>query len=102
MRVAGFALLGFLIGAMVGVLAALLLVILWYDLIAADSPGGDGLSGLATFMVAAPLLALAGGAIGAIRLGKSAGTGTKSSAPVVIAFALVLLVFVATFTLFGL
>lgn len=95
MRV-GLGLLGFLAGAMAGLLAALLAMILWYDVLGGGDHGGDGLSGMATFMALAPLLGLAGGIGGAFWLGRSAGTGGKS---VTIALLVVLLIFAAFFTL---
>lgn len=82
MRV-GFALVGLLIGAIAGLLVAFLSVFLWYDILQIGDHGADGLSGAATFMVLAPLLALAGGVIGAFRLGKPPGTRSRS-VPIVI------------------
>lgn len=70
----GRALIGFVLGALAGLLAALLFVFLWYDVLAIGDHGADGLSGAATGMMLAPALALAGGLAGAFWLGRSAGS----------------------------
>jgi hypothetical protein len=95
MRV-GLGLLGFLAGAMVGLLAAVLALFLWYDVLRSGDHGGDGLEGAATFMLLAPPLALAGGVAGAFWLARSARAGSKG---VTIALLIVLLIFAAFFTL---
>jgi len=97
MRIAGFAFVGFLVGAIAGFLLALLFVTLWYDVLQIDNHGGDNLNGLATFMALAPILALAGGAGGAFWLGRRAHAG-KSVTPFGIAILLLLL---ALFVLLG-
>ena len=94
MSVAGWRLIGFLGGAMAGVLAAIVLVILYYDVLAIGGHGGDGLSGAATFIVLAPALALLGGIGGAFWLGRRAKGGAGGMGWVLIALLLLLAVFV--------
>jgi hypothetical protein len=103
MRAAGFGLLGFLSGAMAGFLAALLLMILWYDVLAMgrEGGGGDGMSGLNVFILVAPSLALIGGILGAIGFVRRARNG-KSAPLAIVVFVLLLALFLATFTMFGL
>jgi len=98
----GSAVLGLLGGAAAGFLLAVLVVILCYDVLGIASNGGDGLSGLSTFMVLAPLLMLAGGVAGAIRLGRRApGEGGKGyGIAAAAALALMLLALLATGRLF--
>ena len=97
MRVAGFGLLGFLVGAIAGLVAALLLVFLIYDVLGVgQGQGGDGLSGFASFMVFGPLGALAGGVGGAIWFARRAGSG-GSTTPMLIALVLMLGLFVLFF-----
>ncbi|MGQ0660795.1 hypothetical protein [Sphingosinicella sp.] len=100
MRTAGFALLGFLGGALAGFALATLVVILWYDALGIGDHGGDGMSGMATFIVLAPALSLIGGIAGAVLLGRKAGEGTRSPA-FAVAAALIVLLFVALFGFSG-
>jgi hypothetical protein len=72
MRVAGFALLGFLSGAIIGLSSAFLFVMLWYDVLGIGTHGADGLSGFATLIAAAAVLTPLGGVAGAIWMGSSA------------------------------
>jgi hypothetical protein len=94
MPVAGWRLIGFLGGAMAGVLATILLLILYYDVLAIEGHGGDGLSGAATFMVLAPLLALLGGIGGALWLGRRAKGGAAGMGWIILALLLIFAVFV--------
>lgn len=80
MRFAGLALLGFLLGAMAGLLAAFLLLFLWYDLLGIGDPGGDHLNGLAALLAFGPLGALAGGLAGAFWFVRKSGGGTRGIA----------------------
>lgn len=97
MRVAGFAFIGFLGGAVAGILLALLFVIIWYDVLGFGSSGGDHLAGVGTFLLLAAILGLAGGAGGAFWLGSRASAGKK-----VMPFGIVvLLLLLATFVLLG-
>lgn len=100
MRTTGFALLGFLGGAAAGFILATSFLILWYDVLGIGDHGGDGMSGMAAFIVLAPALSLAGGIAGAALLGRKAGEGTKSPAFAVGA-ALIVLLFVALFGFSG-
>lgn len=75
MRTAGMALLGFLGGAAAGFILASLLIILWYDVLGIGDRGGDGMNGMAAFIVITPLVSLAGGIAGAILVGRKAGAG---------------------------
>lgn len=75
MRVTGFALFGFLVCAVGGLLAALLALVLWYDVLGIGHRGGDGMSGLSAALVVAPLFGLVGGVLGAIWFGRRANAG---------------------------
>ena len=90
MRVAGFGLLGFVAGAIAGVVLTILGLALWYDVLGIGDPGGDQLNGLAQFLVFAPLLALAGGLGGAIWLARRAQAG--KGVPIVVLILLLLVV----------
>lgn len=79
MRV-GLGLLGFLLGAMAGLLATILLLFLWFDVLRVGDHGGDGLDGLASFQAFAPLGALAGGLAGTFWFVKKSGGGTRGIA----------------------
>ncbi|MBX3561561.1 MAG: hypothetical protein KF780_07065 [Sphingomonas sp.] len=78
MRTTIFAILGLISGALVGIAAAFLLVAIWYDVLGYGAQGGDGLSGLSSFMALALLLGLGGGAGGAIWLARRAGGGGRA------------------------
>lgn len=86
MRVAGFALLGLLSGAIIGLVSAFLFVLLWYDVLGLGSHGPDGLSGFSTLVAAAAILTPLGGLAGAALMGsraRSAPAGPPSCASVV-------------------
>lgn len=87
MRVAGFGLLGFLAGSIAGLVLAVLGLTLWYDVLRIGNHGGDGLNGLASFMVLGPLLALAGGVAGAVWLARRARKG-MAGVPIIVVIAL--------------
>lgn len=99
MRAAGYALLGFVAGAAAGFILALLSVVLWYDVLQLGPRGGDGLSGLASFLFFAPTLSLVGGCVGAAWLGRRAGG--QSATPIVVVLLLLLFVLLALFATFG-
>ena len=94
MSVAGWRLIGFLGGAMAGILATILLVILYYDVLRIEGHGGDGLSGAAAFIVVAPVLALAGAIAGAFWLGRRAKDGARHMGWIVLALILIFAIFV--------
>lgn len=72
MRIAGFALLGFLSGAIFGLIGAVLFTTLWYDVLGIGRPGPDGMAGVGTLVGLALVLPPAGGIIGAAWLGARA------------------------------
>lgn len=82
---------GLVVGACVGVGAALIFVILWYDVLGIGDHGGDGMSGFATFMGLGMLLALAGGVLGAIWMARRAGEGAGGRGVTAVAVAIVIL-----------
>ena len=75
MRVTGFALFGSLAGAVGGLVAALMALVLWYDVLGIGHRGGDGMSGLSAALLLAPLFGLVGGVLGAIWFGRRASAG---------------------------
>jgi hypothetical protein len=84
MRVTGFALFGSLAGAVGGLAAALLALVLWYDVLGIGQRGGDGMSGLSAALVLAPLLGLGGGVLGAIWFGRRASAGPMGPTYIVV------------------
>lgn len=78
MRTIIFAILGLIGGALAGIAAAFLLVAIWYDVLGYGAHGGDGLSGLSSFMALAFLLGLGGGAGGAIWMALRVGGGGRT------------------------
>jgi hypothetical protein len=100
MRVTGFALLGFITGAVAGAAAALLALILWYDVLGVGDHGGDGMSGLSAAIVLAPLFGLGGGVLGAIWFGRRASAGPMGPAYVVVPLILIVVGIVAMSGLF--
>ena len=91
MRTMIFTLIGFVAGALAGIMAAFLAVLLWYDVLGIGDHG-DGLSGFASFMALSLLLGLGGGVIGAVLIGRRAngGQGTPARLPVAIGLAFIL------------
>ena len=75
MRQLLFVLVGLAAGALSGIAAAFLLVLLWYDVLGISDHGGDGLSGLSSLMALGLLLASLGGVAGAIVMSRRAGGG---------------------------
>lgn len=100
MRAAIFALIGFVAGALAGVMAAFLAVLLWYDLLGIGDHG-DGLSGFASFMALSLLFGLAGGVAGAILLGRRATGGQSAPAKLPIAIAAAFILGLALLFLLG-
>lgn len=90
MRIAGFALLGFLSGAICGLICALLLVTLWYDVLDIGSRGVEGLGGVGTLLVLAVVLPLLFGAAGAVWMGLRARTAPPGGPSCALVVALVL------------
>lgn len=82
---------GLVVGACLGVGLALIFVILWYDVLGIGDHGGDGMSGFATFMGLAVLLALAGGVLGAIWMARKAGNEAGGWGVTAAAIAIVML-----------
>ncbi len=76
MRALIFALIGFVVGALAGIMAAFLAVLLWYDVLGIGDHG-DGLSGFASFMALSLIFGLGGGAIGAFLIGRRANGGQR-------------------------
>ena len=100
MRVAGFALLGFLSGAIIGLISALLFVTLWYDVLGLGTHGPDGLGGVGAFVTLAILLPLIFGVGGAAWMGTRARTapeGGPSCALIVTLILIPLLILFAAF-----
>lgn len=93
MRSVGFGMLGFLCGAVLGLIAAVLLLFLIYDVLGLASHGADGLSGFGSFMLLGPLLALGGGIAGAIWFARRAGSGGGAATPLIAALLLVAALF---------
>lgn len=98
MRTAGYALLGFLGGTAAGLVLAVLLAFLLYDVLGAGSgQGGDHMSGMAALLLLLPVMGLIGGIGGAAWLGRKARSGAAvpayGVAAVVIALVLGLLFF---------
>ena len=99
MRTAIFTLIGFVAGALAGITAAFLAVLLWYDVLGIGDHG-DGLSGFASFMALSLFLGLGGGVIGAFLIGRRANGGRGGAAlPIVIGTVLIL--FLVLFVLRG-
>lgn len=95
MRVTGFALFGSLAGAIGGLIAELLALVLWYDVLEIGQRGGDGMSGLAAALVLAPLFGLVGGVLGAIWFGRRASAGPMGPKFVVVPLILMVVGIVA-------
>lgn len=103
MRTLGFALLGFLSGALIGLIAAFVFVTLWYDVLGIGSHGADGYGGLGTFLLLAMVLPLVFGIVGAVLMARRAGTapaGGPSCAMIVVLVLIPLLLLFCAF-LFG-
>lgn len=90
MRVAGFALLGFLSGAIVGLIAAILFVSLWYDVLEIGSRGVEGLGGAGAFLALAVVLSVLGGGAGAAWLALRARTAPAGPPSCALVVALIL------------
>lgn len=71
-------LLGLLGGAAAGFMIATVLVVGWYDVLGFGYHGGDGMSGLSTYLLVTPLLILVGAIAGAVWLGGKAAPGAES------------------------
>jgi hypothetical protein len=84
MRVAGFAILGVLAGAVVGLIAAVILS-------SAAPSGGDGMGGMAAALFLMPLLALVGAVVGGIWFARRARRGSVGTVLIGVAAILVLL-----------
>lgn len=81
MRVAGYALLGFLSGAIFGLIGAFVFVTLWYEVLGFGAHGGDGYGGLSTFLLLAVVLPLLFGVAGGVwmtRRARNAAPGGPS------------------------
>lgn len=101
MRTAGYALLGFLAGAALGAVAAVLLVFLIYDVLRLASHGADGLSGFGTMVLLGLLLCLGGGIAGASWFAGKAKHGGQAPATLIAVAFLAILVFFLFFVVGG-
>lgn len=100
MRIAGFALLGFLGGAICGLICALLFVTLWYDVLEIGGRGVEGLNGVGTFFFLAIVLPLLGGIAGAVWMSLRARTAPPSGPSCALVVALVLVPLLILFCCF--
>lgn len=90
MRIAAFALLGFLGGAICGLICALLFVTLWYDVFGIGSRGVEGLGGVGALLILAVVLPLLFGGAGAVWTGLRARTAPPGGPSCALVVALVL------------
>lgn len=103
MRTAVFVLLGTAAGVLAGIAAAFAAVLLWYDVFGLGDHGGDGLSGLSSFMALSLLFALAGGVAGAILMARRSGSERAGRPPgAVAAIALLFVLGLAALFVLGL
>lgn len=100
MRIAGFALLGFVSGAIIGLICAFLFVTLWYDVLGIGSHGADGLSGFAAFIALALILPVLGGGVGAVWMGLRARTAPAGGPSFALVVGLVLVPLLILFVAF--